>query len=57
MEKKQMSFRLNKKIIQALKMLALKNNVSLAFYVEGIFVKHLKDNLKYGNITIDMLEM
>ena len=57
MGKKQMSFRLHEKMIKALKLLALKHNVSLTFYVETIFDKHLKEKLKYGNITSDMLEM
>ena len=56
MGKKQMSFRLHEKMIKALKLLALQHNVSLTFYVETVFDKHLKEKLKYGNITSDMLE-
>lgn len=51
-----MSFRVQESMIKALKMAALKQNKTLARYVEEIFKKKLQEELDYGNITSDLFE-
>jgi len=49
-KKKQMSFWVNEEMRKALRILAFKHNESMSLYIEKIFLKHLKEQLSYGNI-------
>ena len=45
-----MSFWVNEEMRKALRILAFKHNESMSLYIEKIFLKHLKEQLSYGNI-------